>query len=192
MIRRPPRSTLFPYTTLFRSREMFVIGAIRNHHRLVRGLILDELAFARLKNANDFVRDTVNLDEFSERIHIRVQGLGDIGPDDGDVGTMHVFRVAEEPPAFRPGIEYLFVGRKRPVVINARYFLAQIAGGDWPATGTFIRPSWIDTGGYRSNPGTQFSDGLGIFKREGFSRAFIRTKSPGGDGGVEAGDGKGF
>src|SRR2546429_5235794 len=72
MIRRPPRSTLFPYTTLFRSREMFVIGAIRNHHRLVRGLILDELAFARLKNANDFVRDTVNLDGFSDRKSTRL------------------------------------------------------------------------------------------------------------------------
>src|SRR2546427_6078140 len=30
MIRRPPRSTLFPYTTLFRSR-----GALRQHRHLV-------------------------------------------------------------------------------------------------------------------------------------------------------------
>src|SRR5438094_6511548 len=27
MIRRPPRSTLFPYTTLFRSRSLFIVGA---------------------------------------------------------------------------------------------------------------------------------------------------------------------
>src|SRR5256885_4187141 len=27
MIRRPPRSTLFPYTTLFRSTERFAVGA---------------------------------------------------------------------------------------------------------------------------------------------------------------------
>src|SRR3712207_8415646 len=27
MIRRPPRSTLFPYTTLFRSDEVLVVGA---------------------------------------------------------------------------------------------------------------------------------------------------------------------
>src|SRR2546430_5614485 len=27
MIRRPPRSTLFPYTTLFRSRDEVVVGA---------------------------------------------------------------------------------------------------------------------------------------------------------------------
>src|SRR5438067_7204761 len=30
MIRRPPRSTLFPYTTLFRSRKMGPVEAIRN------------------------------------------------------------------------------------------------------------------------------------------------------------------
>src|SRR2546422_5452037 len=31
MIRRPPRSTLFPYTTLFRSRGVEQIGAIDPH-----------------------------------------------------------------------------------------------------------------------------------------------------------------
>src|SRR5256885_5705538 len=29
MIRRPPRSTLFPYTTLFRSRKMTELGSVR-------------------------------------------------------------------------------------------------------------------------------------------------------------------
>src|SRR5690554_7481829 len=29
MIRRPPRSTLFPYTTLFRSQKAFIDGALR-------------------------------------------------------------------------------------------------------------------------------------------------------------------
>src|SRR3712207_7598784 len=28
MIRRPPRSTLFPYTTLFRSQGQYIVGAI--------------------------------------------------------------------------------------------------------------------------------------------------------------------
>src|SRR3712207_7292127 len=41
MIRRPPRSTLFPYTTLFRSEEVFVPGevtAVYTHHdRIVLG-----------------------------------------------------------------------------------------------------------------------------------------------------------
>src|SRR2546430_5200164 len=33
MIRRPPRSTLFPYTTLFRSLSRFRIAARREHDR---------------------------------------------------------------------------------------------------------------------------------------------------------------
>src|SRR2546427_2228202 len=33
MIRRPPRSTLFPYTTLFRSRQIPGPGADRHQHR---------------------------------------------------------------------------------------------------------------------------------------------------------------
>src|SRR3712207_8625601 len=32
MIRRPPRSTLFPYTTLFRSRDRAVRVDLRHHH----------------------------------------------------------------------------------------------------------------------------------------------------------------
>src|SRR3712207_9457034 len=37
MIRRPPRSTLFPYTTLFRSILQITTGAVRN--RLSRGTL---------------------------------------------------------------------------------------------------------------------------------------------------------
>src|SRR5258705_6906674 len=33
MIRRPPRSTLFPYTTLFRSRRKVARRVHRTHHR---------------------------------------------------------------------------------------------------------------------------------------------------------------
>src|SRR5687768_18278301 len=36
MIRRPPRSTLFPYTTLFRS--ALNIGALETDHHLVHGV----------------------------------------------------------------------------------------------------------------------------------------------------------
>src|SRR3712207_6853328 len=38
MIRRPPRSTLFPYTTLFRSRVQVGLGQVR-HHRVLDGLL---------------------------------------------------------------------------------------------------------------------------------------------------------
>src|SRR5437588_6416257 len=48
MIRRPPRSTLFPYTTLFRSRvdlidrKFFLRGVDTDHHFVFGGLGLDE------------------------------------------------------------------------------------------------------------------------------------------------------
>src|SRR3712207_7481581 len=37
MIRRPPRSTLFPYTTLFRSRRTLEAGGRTGQRRRVRG-----------------------------------------------------------------------------------------------------------------------------------------------------------
>src|SRR3712207_8549224 len=40
MIRRPPRSTLFPYTTLFRSRFHALLLLSTNHLLLVSGLSL--------------------------------------------------------------------------------------------------------------------------------------------------------
>src|SRR5258705_4590180 len=52
MIRRPPRSTLFPYTTLFRSRVL-ELGALRILGRRLRGglvvllLLVEALARAR-------------------------------------------------------------------------------------------------------------------------------------------------
>src|SRR2546430_5388836 len=44
MIRRPPRSTLFPYTTLFRSRVRGARENCREHHR---GLVGDHIAAVR-------------------------------------------------------------------------------------------------------------------------------------------------
>src|SRR6266478_3441972 len=105
---------------------------------------------------------------------------------------MHVFRVAEESPDFRPGIENFFVGRKRPVVINSRDFLAEITGRDRPGAGTFICPSWIETGGDCAHRGTQLSDGLGVFQGERFARSFVRTEPAGVDSGIEAENEEGF
>src|SRR2546426_6200657 len=43
MIRRPPRSTLFPYTTLFRSRHVATLGHDhRDRLAHVAGLVFDE------------------------------------------------------------------------------------------------------------------------------------------------------
>src|SRR3712207_8041224 len=40
MIRRPPRSTLFPYTTLFRSHPEPVVARRRGHHPASPGLVV--------------------------------------------------------------------------------------------------------------------------------------------------------
>ena len=173
-------------------RNVFVVSAIRDHHRFVRRLILDELALAWLKNADDFVRDAIDLDGFPEWVHIRVQRLGDIGTNDGNVGAMHVFRVAEEPPGPRPGIENLFVRRERPVVIDPRHFLAAIARGHRPASRTFIFPTGIDAGRDRANRRAELSDGFGVFQGERLARAFIGSQPAGVDAGIEAEDKEGF
>src|SRR3712207_7051862 len=41
MIRRPPRSTLFPYTTLFRSAELLEVGRVHPRHGLLEGRGVD-------------------------------------------------------------------------------------------------------------------------------------------------------
>src|SRR5258706_6880771 len=41
MIRRPPRSTLFPYTTLFRSLDKLLVGDIRGDDRNIRITMLE-------------------------------------------------------------------------------------------------------------------------------------------------------
>src|SRR5258708_19827615 len=47
MIRRPPRSTLFPYTTLFRSREL--VGTDRRRGGVARDCGVDAAGRARLR-----------------------------------------------------------------------------------------------------------------------------------------------
>src|SRR2546430_10150679 len=54
MIRRPPRSTLFPYTTLFRSREMLARAeAIRQEAAAARGLEAGKLRLGSFPSISD-------------------------------------------------------------------------------------------------------------------------------------------
>src|SRR2546422_6090552 len=55
MIRRPPRSTLFPYTTLFRSGLGVPFGAMRN--RSVLGFV--ELSVGNLAGAHHYLAPAV-------------------------------------------------------------------------------------------------------------------------------------
>src|SRR2546429_1612229 len=49
MIRRPPRSTLFPYTTLFRSQH----APYTRHSRVIRQLEFSSVFFTRLHASGD-------------------------------------------------------------------------------------------------------------------------------------------
>src|SRR5260221_5067797 len=54
MIRRPPRSTLFPYTTLFRSRKFrtLVLRALRPSAVKTRPLVVKLIIFNELRQAD--------------------------------------------------------------------------------------------------------------------------------------------
>src|SRR3989442_15216504 len=65
MIRRPPRSTLFPYTTLFRSREEFAGG-------LDAG---EEDPLAALRSGRASGRPFQGPKRFAERLHRLTHGL---------------------------------------------------------------------------------------------------------------------
>src|SRR5256885_9916260 len=68
MIRRPPRSTLFPYTTLFRSpKRRFREAATKylNDHRRRRGISRDATA---LKNLDPYIGDKMRSEEHTSEL----------------------------------------------------------------------------------------------------------------------------
>src|SRR3989449_2976641 len=66
MIRRPPRSTLFPYTTLFRSRLGVAIGRRRIAvHRAEVPLAVDERVAQR-----ELLRSEEHTSELQSRLHL--------------------------------------------------------------------------------------------------------------------------
>src|SRR3712207_8618485 len=70
MIRRPPRSTLFPYTTLFRSDGAEVLGEIRAAHPRTRVAVLgavSDLSGAQLAGAGGTIGKDRPLDEIISR-----------------------------------------------------------------------------------------------------------------------------
>src|SRR3712207_7421092 len=71
MIRRPPRSTLFPYTTLFRSDNNATIAAARNTYwwLLRRGVAIFEYLPTKLHTKLFVVGDVVHIDRKSTRLN---------------------------------------------------------------------------------------------------------------------------
>src|SRR5258708_26231055 len=68
MIRRPPRSTLFPYTTLFRSRQRHVVGDRTGHQDLAGhpDQLGEALPAAGVELGKDIVEDEHRFDRSEE------------------------------------------------------------------------------------------------------------------------------
>src|SRR5256885_13923015 len=87
MIRRPPRSTLFPYTTLFRSLAAFTVGG-DDGGRLGIGEVLDALLADPVEL--DPVAFVAGVDEAvgvrAEAVHVAVAARNaPVAHDDGDL-----------------------------------------------------------------------------------------------------------
>src|SRR2546427_13033595 len=68
MIRRPPRSTLFPYTTLFRSRALLLAGVGGQPEGLTEGLMGVVREYAPQLPPADIVRLLTILSDSEERL----------------------------------------------------------------------------------------------------------------------------
>src|SRR5476649_2644377 len=55
MIRRPPRSTLFPYTTLFRSPDTLMAGVVRPSSRLSPMMLARDRKSTRLNSSHTVI-----------------------------------------------------------------------------------------------------------------------------------------
>src|SRR3712207_8951550 len=92
MIRRPPRSTLFPYTTLFRSG--FIIGEGAGL------LILEELEFAKARGAKIYA-ELVGYGMTADAFHITM-------PDETASGAVRVMTMALRDAGVAPeAVDYL-------------------------------------------------------------------------------------
>src|SRR2546422_3243563 len=70
MIRRPPRSTLFPYTTLFRSRLRRVAEQVE-HHLLQRAAVAQDRGEGRqVLLDRDVLRSEEHTSELQSRLHL--------------------------------------------------------------------------------------------------------------------------
>src|SRR5256885_12904524 len=75
MIRRPPRSTLFPYTTLFRSLEHVVVHGLPDYQPRSRVVISRDRGFAsarvlpRLPSITFYMIDSNQIDRKSTRLN---------------------------------------------------------------------------------------------------------------------------
>src|SRR2546429_6964714 len=70
MIRRPPRSTLFPYTTLFRSREDAWLAELRAIDPAPFGGRPEAVAYGVMRDALEGARSEEHTSELQSRLHL--------------------------------------------------------------------------------------------------------------------------
>src|SRR2546422_5616845 len=89
MIRRPPRSTLFPYTTLFRSEIVSEGNLNLGDNAVVKGKISVKTVVMRGKiNANVNARSEEHTSELQSRLHLVCRLLLEKKKDDREVMPM--------------------------------------------------------------------------------------------------------
>src|SRR3989475_11039083 len=127
MIRRPPRSTLFPYTTLFRSPEGKRTGLCLSHDVDAREAFRNALTFAQME-AGLGVRSTffVTTKYFTDSTDIgyyppdRVQWIRQVkalGSDVGSHSVSHSFAF-ERFPTGSPAVDSARYDPQRPTVFG--------------------------------------------------------------------------
>src|SRR2546426_8396401 len=101
MIRRPPRSTLFPYTTLFRSRQGWdVVGAVAARADVPDALLAAWLAVARSEEHTSELQSPCNL---VCRLLLEKKNTSGDRPD-GAVPGPPPQRLPHRPPARRQAV----------------------------------------------------------------------------------------
>src|SRR5215813_3147601 len=119
MIRRPPRSTLFPYTTLFRSERGLHAGPAEIHHCL-----LPELALVGVvSEALDVIGDTLHVEPLHLRHDLPVELLA-LGEGQEGIGRLLGQGVLEALPR-RVGLDPREEELARLESIQARLQLAR-------------------------------------------------------------------
>src|SRR3989442_8107463 len=74
MIRRPPRSTLFPYTTLFRSSMKHTAGMNSNHTEIHRVIGLIDRKSTRLNSSHVRISYAVFCLKKKKKIYVKLMG----------------------------------------------------------------------------------------------------------------------
>src|SRR2546422_2702066 len=101
MIRRPPRSTLFPYTTLFRS----------DHVELIPDFFNGDLVRRRLSGKHAKVRSEEHTSELQSRLHLVCRLLLEKKKKKSTIIRSHYYTTASLPPRSTTEIDPLQRGQ---------------------------------------------------------------------------------